>query len=538
MSNNGQQSAGQVPQLTPSSMQQLAYKFTALVSEAQRVGVQTPEGLDLLKKASKIKAIYETYNKQKQQAQQAFQVRNNPQSGSQSQALPQVQQQQPQPPQAQTQQQQPHQQQQQPQQSQQQPKQQSQQPQPQQPQQQQRPGSSVASNIKLLLTPQQRDAYDKLTQTFNESAKNIKGEYEFLKKNIEVLDTEIKNRQSEPMTVKQLEAKKNELLMKLTALNAQFQALPKKFQEDKKKFYIECAATNINLKKFLQATSQQQRANTSNAGASSPPPVQPSGSVGTPGNTVPAAADNANASASSQQRQQPQKRSNSGVSRSPTHVTPVNAAANQSNNTASRPVIFKQPNPSIPIPETIPPITTTSVSYRSNRPTITGGSAMNASSLTTPVMTKLPPYEVENDRVMSKRKLRELVKSVGIDDGDGETTIDGDVEELLLDLADDFITNVTSFACRLAKHRKSDNLDVRDIQLHLERNWNIRIPGYAADEIKSTKKWNPTPAYNQKLQGIVSAKAAKPTQAAAAASTIAQVPASDNGVAVSDSNKK
>lgn len=159
----------------------------------------------------------------------------------------------------------------------------------------------------------------------------------------------------------------------------------------------------------------------------------------------------------------------------------------------------------------------TPVVHRSNRPTITGGSAMNAAALTTPVMTKLPPYEVDNERVMSKRKLRELVKSVGIDEGDGETTIDGDVEELLLDLADDFITNVTSFACRLAKHRKSDNLDVRDIQLHLERNWNIRIPGYAADEVRSTRKWNPTTSYNQKLQGINSAKITKTTSAAQAA---------------------
>ncbi|ODV74934.1 Taf12p CYBJADRAFT_124867 [Cyberlindnera jadinii NRRL Y-1542] len=109
---------------------------------------------------------------------------------------------------------------------------------------------------------------------------------------------------------------------------------------------------------------------------------------------------------------------------------------------------------------------------------------------------------MQSDRVLSKRKLSELVKTVGADEGDGETTIDGDVEELLLDLADEFVTNVTSFACRLAKHRKSDTLDTKDIQLHLEKNWNIRIPGYSSDEIRNVRKWQPNAAHNQRIQGI------------------------------------
>ncbi|CAI4342206.1 BAF_collapsed_G0010220.mRNA.1.CDS.1 [Saccharomyces cerevisiae] len=175
---------------------------------------------------------------------------------------------------------------------------------------------------------------------------------------------------------------------------------------------------------------------------------------------------------------------------------------------SSKSAIFKQTEPAIPISENISTKTPAPVAYRSNRPTITGGSAMNASALNTPATTKLPPYEMDTQRVMSKRKLRELVKTVGIDEGDGETVIDGDVEELLLDLADDFVTNVTAFSCRLAKHRKSDNLEARDIQLHLERNWNIRIPGYSADEIRSTRKWNPSQNYNQKLQSITSDKVA------------------------------
>ena len=38
---------------------------------------------------------------------------------------------------------------------------------------------------------------------------------------------------------------------------------------------------------------------------------------------------------------------------------------------------------------------------------------------------------------------------------------------MLLDLADDFIESVTANACRMAKHRGSDTLDVQDIQFIL-----------------------------------------------------------------------
>lgn len=73
--------------------------------------------------------------------------------------------------------------------------------------------------------------------------------------------------------------------------------------------------------------------------------------------------------------------------------------------------------------------------------------------------------------------------------------------QLLLNIADEFIDSVTNFGCRLAKHRGGDTLEVRDLQLHLgrpslnivfvwqpntfvERNHNIRIPGFASDETR------------------------------------------------------
>lgn len=51
-------------------------------------------------------------------------------------------------------------------------------------------------------------------------------------------------------------------------------------------------------------------------------------------------------------------------------------------------------------------------------------------------------------------------------------------------MTNDFIERVVTFSCQLAKHRGSDVLEAKDVQLHLERNWNIRVPGAGRDEVR------------------------------------------------------
>lgn len=479
------------PRLTQQQLLELTNKFKELVTEAKRVGETTPRGKELLIQASKIKAVYDSYSRarQRQEAAAAAAAAAAPGTTSASTSTSQP----PPPPQnnvtgTPT------------------------------------PNTAAANNasnnnsnnnqfamlMRQSLTPEQNQQYEKLSIDFQTRAKNIRDKHTFIKQNIDTLNQEI-NRQSDLTTKKQLTEKRAELLNNLRQLGAEHNNLRLQFQNGRKNFFIECAKNNPELQKLLQRTTQQQPATTSvtpTAQPQAPPPNVQKQNLQQDIQAKKKALEEAKL-----QQQQSVKIENNNknipAAASPNannnnaQVTNVNAAAaTNASNITSKQKMFKTSEPNIPITENLTTKPPSAVSYRVNRPTMSGGSAMNATSLNTPVMTKIPPYELDTERVMSKRKLRELVKTVGIDEGDGETVIDGDVEELLLDLADDFVTNLTSFACRLAKHRGSDSLNVKDIQLHLERNWNMRIPGFSADEIRSTRKWNPSTGYTQKLQAI------------------------------------
>ncbi|XP_077869346.1 uncharacterized protein LOC100373438 [Saccoglossus kowalevskii] len=100
----------------------------------------------------------------------------------------------------------------------------------------------------------------------------------------------------------------------------------------------------------------------------------------------------------------------------------------------------------------------------------------------------------EGNQILTKRRLHDLVKEV-----DPNEQLDEDVEELLLQIADDFIENVVTSACQLAKHRKSSTVEVKDVQLHLERNWNMWIPGFGSEDVRPYKKSTTTEAHKQRL---------------------------------------
>ncbi|XP_055638283.1 transcription initiation factor TFIID subunit 12 isoform X2 [Toxorhynchites rutilus septentrionalis] len=97
-------------------------------------------------------------------------------------------------------------------------------------------------------------------------------------------------------------------------------------------------------------------------------------------------------------------------------------------------------------------------------------------------------------QILTKPRLQELVREI-----DPTEQLDEEVEELLLQIADDFVENTVNAACLLAKHRKVSKVEVRDVQLHLERNWNMWIPGFGTDELRPYKRATVTEAHKQRL---------------------------------------
>ncbi|KAF7295481.1 Transcription initiation factor TFIID subunit 12 [Mycena indigotica] len=158
-----------------------------------------------------------------------------------------------------------------------------------------------------------------------------------------------------------------------------------------------------------------------------------------------------------------------------------------------------------PISQTLSISNPPPVAYASSRPTLTGGHAMGRVAgtpvqyareeplpitFTTDHRTAQQPRKNTPGDLSMRRTIHDLVASV-----DPNVKIESDVEDLLLNIADEFIDSVTNFACRLAKHRGGETLEVRDLQLHLERNHNIRIPGFAADDTRiSLSQSSITPA--------------------------------------------
>ncbi|GJC91592.1 transcription initiation factor TFIID subunit 12 [Colletotrichum higginsianum] len=144
------------------------------------------------------------------------------------------------------------------------------------------------------------------------------------------------------------------------------------------------------------------------------------------------------------------------------------------------------------------------------RPTYTGGGGIAGGVMGQPAMAKIPAYvhEAEGDHVLSKKKLDELVRQVcgGNAEGQEINMLTPEVEESVLAMADSFVDSVLETACRNAKERGSKVLEIRDIQLVLERTYNIRVPGYSSDELRTVRKIQPSTAWITKMSAIQAAK--------------------------------
>ncbi|KAK3376753.1 transcription initiation factor TFIID subunit A-domain-containing protein [Lasiosphaeria ovina] len=145
-----------------------------------------------------------------------------------------------------------------------------------------------------------------------------------------------------------------------------------------------------------------------------------------------------------------------------------------------------------------------------SRPSYSGGGGIGGGVMNQPALAKTPAYQLEGEgeRVLNKKKLDELVRQVcgGTAEGQEGNLLTPEVEESVLNLADAFVDSVLHSACRNAKERGSKVLEIRDIQLVLERTYNIRIPGYSSEELRTVRKVQPNAQWISKMSAVQAAK--------------------------------
>lgn len=97
-------------------------------------------------------------------------------------------------------------------------------------------------------------------------------------------------------------------------------------------------------------------------------------------------------------------------------------------------------------------------------------------------------------QLITVSRLNELVREL-----DPTVQLDEEVEDTLLSITDDFVENVINGACLMAKHRHVPTVEVKDVQLYLERSFNMWIPGFGTDELRPYKRASLTEAHKQRL---------------------------------------
>jgi len=56
-------------------------------------------------------------------------------------------------------------------------------------------------------------------------------------------------------------------------------------------------------------------------------------------------------------------------------------------------------------------------------------------------------------------------------------------------VAEEFVDSALLASCQNAKHRKSNTVEAKDVQLYLERTYSMWVPGFGTEDPKQYKKF-------------------------------------------------
>jgi histone H3/H4 len=100
--------------------------------------------------------------------------------------------------------------------------------------------------------------------------------------------------------------------------------------------------------------------------------------------------------------------------------------------------------------------------------------------------------------IIDKKYLQELVQKVVPDQ-----RMDEEVEDFLVTIADDFIEKLITFSSMMAQNRNAKALDVKDVNLVLNKRWNMRFAEFGADNDPKGHKRSKTCEAHKKRMALL-----------------------------------
>eukprot|EP00511_Aplanochytrium_stocchinoi_P005236 CAMPEP_0204832300 /NCGR_PEP_ID=MMETSP1346-20131115/13122_1 /ASSEMBLY_ACC=CAM_ASM_000771 /TAXON_ID=215587 /ORGANISM="Aplanochytrium stocchinoi, Strain GSBS06" /LENGTH=224 /DNA_ID=CAMNT_0051964001 /DNA_START=443 /DNA_END=1117 /DNA_ORIENTATION=+ len=107
--------------------------------------------------------------------------------------------------------------------------------------------------------------------------------------------------------------------------------------------------------------------------------------------------------------------------------------------------------------------------------TTSDGPGTNVKEVSASLQRLLRSGFTESEISVSRERLNKLLKEV-----EPRARLSPEVEEILLQLSLRFVQSTTEFASHLATHRGSDELNVADLRLYVEKILGMKIPGFGS----------------------------------------------------------